>query len=60
MNCSRTWSIPPASSSSSAWKSVDALLEHLGAAHTQKLLGTVGKIADGPNRLDFYLNSDDR
>lgn len=42
------------------WQSVDALLEHLGAAHTRKLLGTVGKIADGPNRLDFYLNSDDR
>jgi quinol monooxygenase YgiN len=42
------------------WKSVDALSDHLGAAHTKKLLGAVGKIAAGAPKFAAYQKAGDR
>jgi quinol monooxygenase YgiN len=42
------------------WKSVEALRDHLGAAHTKKLLGTVGKALSGTPKLAVYQKPGDR
>jgi quinol monooxygenase YgiN len=42
------------------WKTVQALDDHLGAAHTKKLLGAVGKIAAGAPKFAVYQKAGDR
>jgi quinol monooxygenase YgiN len=42
------------------WKSVEALRDHLGAAHTKKLLGAVGKIVSGAPKFAVYQRPGDR
>jgi quinol monooxygenase YgiN len=40
------------------WKSVKDLAAHLGAAHTKKLIGAVGKIVDGTPTFAAYRLKD--
>lgn len=42
------------------WKSPQALSDHLGAAHTTKLLGAVGKVLDGAPTFAVYQKPGDR
>jgi quinol monooxygenase YgiN len=40
------------------WQSVQALEDHLAAAHTKKLIGTLGTITEGAPTFTFYRLTD--
>lgn len=42
------------------WKSAEALKEHLGAAHTKKLLGSLSKVISGAPKFAVYQKPGDR